>query len=154
MTGYTGVGGNYAIKDLNLTVAAGGAGIGVSARNNNFGPYVDQTVIENCIFDNDDDATRTNIDTSNAQGQVTAASSVVYVDDNWVGKALGTVIDLDGNPLTTSDDVTMGVDAFAHIQDGVNAVLATGTVNVEAGTYEIGRASVGKECRSRWSPYH
>ena len=20
--------------------------------------------------------------------------------------------------------------------------------------YEIGRASVGKECRSRWSPYH
>ena len=22
------------------------------------------------------------------------------------------------------------------------------------GNYEIGRASVGKECRSRWSPYH
>ena len=32
--------------------------------------------------------------------------------------------------------------------------LEPGTVIAPASDYEIGRASLGKECRSRWSPYH
>ena len=32
--------------------------------------------------------------------------------------------------------------------------MQAGAVGVCVQNYEIGRASVGKECRSRWSPYH
>ena len=33
-------------------------------------------------------------------------------------------------------------------------VMVVAAAEVVVGHYEIGRASVGKECRSRWSPYH
>ena len=32
--------------------------------------------------------------------------------------------------------------------------VAKATGKIKKGTNEIGRARVGKECRSRWSPYH
>ncbi|MCC6123956.1 MAG: right-handed parallel beta-helix repeat-containing protein, partial [Pirellulales bacterium] len=129
LTGYTGTGGNYAIENLNKTVAAGGAGIDVKAQYNDFGPYVDLSMIEHYVFDDTDDADRTMVDFSNAQNQA-AAPMIVYVNDDWAGLALG--VDPDGvvGPATQ-----FGVDAFDIIQDGVNAVAVTGTVNVLAGTY-------------------
>ena len=125
LTGYTGVGGNYAIQDLNLV-----PGNNVLARNNNFGPYADIFIIENYVFDDTDDATRTMIDFSGAQN-LTPAAAVVYVDDSWVGLPLGT--DPDG--VGTGLDIHMGVDAFATIQDGIDGVQSAGKVNVLAGTY-------------------
>ena len=49
-------------------------------------------------------------------------------------------------------DRTPRVMVFAGTTEGrdIVAFLAAAGVN----DYEIGRASVGKECRSRWSPYH
>ncbi len=135
LTGYTGnpLAGSYAIMDLNF-VPPLGMGIDVSARYNNFGPYVDPSIIENFIYDNTDDTGVTNIDTSGALNQQPAPSTV-YVDDNWAGLALG--VDPDGiaGPATA-----MGVDAFATITEGVNTVTAySGTasrkVNVNDGLY-------------------
>ncbi|MCX7427749.1 MAG: right-handed parallel beta-helix repeat-containing protein [Planctomycetia bacterium] len=141
LTGYTDgvVAGNYAIKNLNLTVAAGGTGVGVSARNNIFGAYVDPSVIENYLYDDTDDASRTAIDFGNAQGRV-AAASTVYVDDDWAEVALG--VDPDG--VGVGLDVIMGVDAFATIADGVSAVAADGTVHVFSGDYFESNIAVAK----------
>jgi hypothetical protein len=57
------------------------------------------------------------------------APSTVYVNANWAGTAPGA--DPDGSGPATG----FGYDAFATIQDGLNAVAAGGTVNVAAGTY-------------------
>jgi hypothetical protein len=54
---------------------------------------------------------------------------IVYVDDNWIGATPGT--DPDGGGPATS----FGYDAFATIQNGVNAVATNGQVVVYAGTY-------------------
>ena len=45
----------------------------------------------------------------------------------------------------------LGVKRFGgqKVSSGEVLVRQTGATN-----YEIGRACVGKECRSRWSPYH
>ncbi|MCY2994596.1 MAG: Ig-like domain-containing protein [Planctomycetota bacterium] len=71
--------------------------------------------------------------------QVTAAAAgafsiytlvpTVYVDSSWAGTTLGA--DPDGSGLATY----FGVDAFATIQGGVNAVDVGGRVYVAAGTY-------------------
>ncbi len=53
-------------------------------------------MIENYLWDNDDDPALTNIDTDNAIGQL-PAPSMVYVDDNWATVALG--VDPDGARL-------------------------------------------------------
>jgi hypothetical protein len=53
----------------------------------------------------------------------------VYVDDDWAGLSLG--VDPDGAGPATA----IGVDAFAVIQDGVDAVADGGTVHVYDGTY-------------------
>ncbi|MBK8316606.1 MAG: hypothetical protein IPL01_22375 [Acidobacteria bacterium] len=55
--------------------------------------------------------------------------TVVYVDDNWIGLAPGT--DPDGAGPATS----IGYDAFATVQGGVDGVAASGQVIVYAGTY-------------------
>jgi hypothetical protein len=54
---------------------------------------------------------------------------LIYVDDSWVGTTPGT--DPDGIGPATN----FGVDSFATIQDGINAVDPGGIVNVYAGTY-------------------
>ena len=54
------------------------------------------------------------------------APATVWVDDNWVGLPNGTDV---------GSSRTIGCDAFATIQGGVNAVAAGGTVNVAAGNY-------------------
>lgn len=51
---------------------------------------------------------------------------VVWVDDSWLGTTPGTLV----------DGHTFGYDAFAVIQDGVDAVDEDGTVNVAAGSYQ------------------
>ncbi len=56
----------------------------------------------------------------------------VYVDDNYVGLALGTSVNW---PYTGSGTHTIGLDAFATVQGGVSAVSSAGTVHVAAGTY-------------------
>ena len=134
LTGYTGIGGNYAIKDLN-TVADGQPD--VMARNNDFGPYVDISVIEDYVYDDTDDATRTEVDFGGALNHQTAVSTV-YVDDSWVGTPLGVDPD-DAGPATA-----MGVDAFATITEGVNAVAAAGTVHVYDGQYYESNVAVDK----------
>jgi len=53
------------------------------------------------------------------------APSVVYVDDDWAGLSNGTVV----------NGHTIGYDAFASIQDAVNAVASGGTIYVWNGTY-------------------
>ena len=58
-----------------------------------------------------------------------APANVVYVDDDWTGLTPGT--DPDGAGPATS----IGYDAFATIQGGINAVATGGTVNVAAGSY-------------------
>ena len=55
----------------------------------------------------------------------------MFVDDNWVGLSALTQVTFPGDP----DPHFIGVDAFATIQDGVNAVATGGTVKVAAGTY-------------------
>jgi hypothetical protein len=57
------------------------------------------------------------------------APSTVYVNASWAGDSVG--VDPDGAGPATS----IGYDAFATIQDGLNAVAAGGTVYVAAGTY-------------------
>ena len=54
------------------------------------------------------------------------AAAEVWVDDDWDGLIAGTVV----------DGHTIGTDAFATIQDGIDAADETGTVNVAAGTYD------------------
>ena len=44
---------------------------------------------------------------------------------------------------------------FNFFTIGFGAIIGTGWVLLVGDwSAEIGRASVGKECRSRWSPYH
>lgn len=59
-----------------------------------------------------------------------APAAVVYVDDDWAGLSAGT--DPDGAGPATS----IGYDAFATIQGGINGVAPDGTVNVASGTYD------------------
>ena len=40
------------------------------------------------------------------------------------------------------------------IEKGEEDRIFSDLAQIKQVDYEIGRASVGKECRSRWSPYH
>ena len=65
------------------------------------------------------------------------ASSIgnTYVDDDWSAFSAGDVI-ADADPGTLGDQAAIfGTNAFATIQDAVDAVEAGGTVTVSAGTY-------------------
>ncbi|MBI3424585.1 MAG: putative Ig domain-containing protein, partial [Acidobacteria bacterium] len=84
------------------------------------------------------DTAGTNKKLTATSGAITAVSNpftilpiptTVYVDDNWVGLTPGT--DPDGGGPATS----IGYDAFATIQGGINAVANPGTVNVAPGSY-------------------
>ena len=57
------------------------------------------------------------------------AADTVYVDDDWAGMAVG------GDPDGDGPATLFGYDAFATIQDAVDAVAAAGTVDVAAGSY-------------------
>ena len=52
--------------------------------------------------------------------------SEVWVDDDWAGSSYG----------DTVDGHTFGYDAFATIQDGIDAVAEEGIVHVADGTYQ------------------
>lgn len=67
--------------------------------------------------------------TATGTGEILLVPTIVYVDDNWAG--IGAWIDPDGEGLATY----FGYDAFATIQEGIDAVETGGTVNVAAGTY-------------------
>lgn len=56
--------------------------------------------------------------------------AVVYVDDDYAGESLGDLVD-----FGATTDLVFGIEAFASIQDGVDAVAVAGQVNVAAGTY-------------------
>jgi VCBS repeat-containing protein len=136
LTGYTGTSGNYAIEDLNLAAQAD-----VLAKFNNFGPYVNISIIENYVFDDTDDPTRSEVIFTGALNQQ-AAPSVVYVDDNWAGTPLGNDADGAGNVVPNwtgiggnANGTSFGVDEFATIQDALNAVAAGGSIYVYSGNY-------------------
>ncbi|MBA3483206.1 MAG: hypothetical protein H0T51_15465, partial [Pirellulales bacterium] len=136
LTGYTGAGGNFAIEDLNLAAQSD-----VYAKFNNFGPYVNISIIEDYVFDDTDDPTRSMVLFTSALNQQ-PAPSVVYVDDSWAGTALGTDADGGGNIVANwtgiggaANGTQFGVDQFATIQDAINAVAAGGSIYVYAGSY-------------------
>ncbi len=54
-----------------------------------------------------------------------------YIDDDWTGLPPGTPVFFPGDPVTH----TIGVDAFATIQEGVDGLTITGTVHVADGVY-------------------
>ncbi|MDA3815101.1 MAG: Ig-like domain repeat protein, partial [Patescibacteria group bacterium] len=54
--------------------------------------------------------------------------SEIYVDARWAGKEDGEEVE---------DEKVFGINAFATIQEGINAVSDGGTVNVVAGTYDL-----------------
>jgi len=68
----------------------------------------------------------------------------VWVDDDWVGLSFG-------NP---ADGHTFGIDAFAAIQDGIDAVHEDGTVHVREGDYgehvAIGDKSLTLQSTDGW----
>ncbi len=136
LTGYTGTGGNYAIEDLNLA-----PGPDVNAQFNDFGPYVNISIIENYVFDDTDDPTRTMVIFIGALNQQ-PAPSVVFVDDDWAGTSLGTDADGAGNVVANwtgiggnANGTQFGVDQFATIQDAINAIAPGGSIYVYDGSY-------------------
>ena len=60
---------------------------------------------------------------------ISVPPTVVYVDNSWTGYGYGT------NATDGFGQHTFGVNAFATIQDAVNAVASNGTVQVDAGIY-------------------
>ncbi len=123
LTGYTGIAGNFAIEDLNLDPE-----FDVQAQNNLFGSIV-ASVIEQVVYHTVDNAANTLVEFTPAQG--TAIPGVVYVNDDWAGTALAS--DPDGGYANGN---SFGTDAFATIQDAINAVSAGATIYVLNGTYD------------------
>jgi hypothetical protein len=69
---------------------------------------------------------------------IAVAPMDVYVDDDLAGTANGTPI-ADANPdAAGAQPGTFGVDVFAVVEDGINAVASGGTVHVVGGNYEAG----------------
>ena len=80
---------------------------------------------------------------------------IINANSNKYGKKdmikIENVIDIDLRVLGVIDSrLTINIIEDEQIKEKIEMVLPE---KVE-GYYEIGRASVGKECRSRWSPYH
>ena len=65
----------------------------------------------------------------------TAQTGTVYVDDGYAGMMNGAVI-ADADPTTANDQkAVFGVNAFASVNDGIDAVNSGGEVRVANGTY-------------------
>ena len=58
-------------------------------------------------------------------GQFTGSYSEMWVDDNWAGTTPGTPV----------EGHWFGTNAFATVQEAINAVVVPGTVNIAAGAY-------------------
>ncbi len=67
--------------------------------------------------------------TATGTGNILPIPTIVYVDDNWTGTEVWT------DPDNTGPAIYFGYDAFASIQEAINAVADDGTINVAAGTY-------------------
>ncbi|MEX0909748.1 MAG: YDG domain-containing protein [Candidatus Paceibacterota bacterium] len=67
--------------------------------------------------------------TATGTGEILAVPTTVYVNDSWTDTVAWTDPDGEG------DATYFGYDAFATIQEGIDAVEDGGTVNVAAGTY-------------------
>ena len=65
-------------------------------------------------------------------GLALLAPTTVFVDASWKGLAVGTPVTFPGDPTIH----TIGLDAFDQIQEGINAVLSSGTVKVAPGMYK------------------
>ncbi len=78
---------------------------------------------------NGDGLTQTNQSPTLVETVVPTSPAVVYVNSAWAGDASGTQVSAGTTTLT------IGTNAFATIQAGIDGVAAGGTVNVMAGTY-------------------
>ncbi len=76
-----------------------------------------------------DSLTQTNQSVTLGEIVATTTQSVVYVNAAWAGDPNLTPVTVGGNMLT------IGINAFATIQGGVDGVASGGTVNVLAGNY-------------------
>ncbi len=135
ISGYTGTGGSYAIQNLNVLA---NSDPNVYARNNNFGNPVTPVIVEGRIFDDSDDATRTQVIFADPQNLASPANQV-WVDDDWASVVPGN--DADGAGANGS---VFGIDQFSTIQDAINAVANNGIIRVAAGTY-VENASLNKQ---------
>ncbi len=130
LTGYTGVAGNYAIDNDNLDSPNN---VNVYAELNNYGSNVLAT-IDVVVDHTTDNAAQTQVFFS--QFPVLTVGTPVYVDADWAGTALGA--DPDGAPglgylgIATN----FGVDAFATIQDAIDAVGSGAEIIVFFDTYD------------------
>ncbi len=129
LTGYTGVGGNYAIDDQN-TVSGGQPN--VLAEDDNFGPYPagDPGAIGQVINDSANNSSLTTVYYLPTLNLPTPAPTTVYVNVSWAGSAFGS------DPGALGGGNSYGYDEFSDIQDAINAVAATGTVNIYSGNYD------------------
>ena len=62
----------------------------------------------------------------------------------------GSVIDFNVEAVRLGDHIVRGTAADGQVR----AFAVTARASVQELHEQIGRACVGKECRSRWSPYH
>src|SRR5215467_734809 len=84
------------------------------------------------------------------RAEFTAGESVDVVDFFFSSRRRHTRLQGDWSSDVCSSDLQGGPPLSQRSVADARSMLA----GIQAGTVEIGRASCGKECRSRWSPYH
>ncbi len=156
LTGYTGTSGNYAITDLNNTVAAGGAGRDVYARNNNFGTTT-AGGIEAVVFDDTDDPTRTRVifsqfavvpttidltsDSTSPNGSstdnITNINTPTFAGTTVPGSTvqIGIWVDANHDGIVDASEVTLR--APTTIANGMGNYTVTLSLPVADGTYQF-----------------
>jgi parallel beta-helix repeat protein len=132
LTGYTGAAGNYAIENFNEDASGN---VDVFAQNNSFGSTI-PAVIEQVVFHTVDDPQYTEVlfTPAVAPPNTPVPPSVVFVDDDWDGTAIGADADSPAGG-TLGNGEAFGYDQFATIQDAIDAVAVGGTIYVYGGTY-------------------
>ena len=88
-----------------------------------------------------------------ALNTTTKTSLVAAINElmTLIGSAGASIDDGAGNGNTA---VTWSADKIFDSIEAAKTAVKNDLVGGAGAALEIGRASVGKECRSRWSPYH
>ena len=115
------------------------------------------------------------VQVSSNDGQPGSSANIVIRGGNSLTQSNAPLYVIDGFPVESIDDITLNpneIESMTVLKDasstaiygarGSNGVIVIETKQhkgseklfVNFDSAEIGRASCGKECRSRWSPYH